>query len=140
MEISLAKQSESPDINAILRLQSAMMLPMAAGFQQAQLPNQSEIFKSPTLEQDKEALPASESYHIINSPIVGTFYAAPSPESDPYIEIGSHVSKGQTLCIVEAMKLMNEIESDIPGTVIKILVQNAQPVEYGQPLFYIKPD
>ena len=73
------------------------------------------------------------------SPIVGTFYRAPSPESAPFVEVGSRVKKGQVLCIVEAMKLMNEIESEIDGTIIKILVENGQPVEYGEPLFLIEP-
>jgi len=75
----------------------------------------------------------------ITSPIVGTFYRAPSPESAPFVEVGSRAKKGQVLCIVEAMKLMNEIESEIDGTVIKILVENGQPVEYGEPLFLIEP-
>jgi acetyl-CoA carboxylase biotin carboxyl carrier protein len=75
----------------------------------------------------------------ITSPIVGTFYRAPSPEAAPFVEIGSRVKKGQVLCIVEAMKLMNEIESETDGTVIKVLVENGQPVEYGEPLFLIEP-
>ncbi|MGB9715614.1 MAG: acetyl-CoA carboxylase biotin carboxyl carrier protein [Thermodesulfovibrionales bacterium] len=75
----------------------------------------------------------------VTSPIVGTFYRAPSPEADPFVEVGSKVKKGQVLCIIEAMKLMNEIESDVDGIVIKILVENGQPVEYGEPLFLIEP-
>lgn len=81
-----------------------------------------------------------ENLHKINSPMVGTFYRAPSPDSGPFVEIGDHVSAGTTLCIIEAMKLMNEIESDISGTIVKILVENAEPVEYNQPMFLIKPD
>ena len=75
----------------------------------------------------------------VTSPIVGTFFRAPSPEADPFVETGSKVKKGQVLCIVEAMKLMNEIESEIDGVLIKILVDNGQPVEYGEPLFLIEP-
>ena len=75
----------------------------------------------------------------ITSPMVGTFYRAPAPDADPYIEVGDPVSVGQTVCIVEAMKLMNEIESEVKGRVVKILVENAQPVEYGQKLFLIEP-
>ncbi len=75
----------------------------------------------------------------ITSPIVGTFYRAPSPDANPFVEIGSKVSKGQVLCIVEAMKLMNEIESETDGIIVKILVENGQPVEYGEPLFLIEP-
>ncbi len=76
---------------------------------------------------------------VIRSPIVGTFYRAPSPDSPPYVEIGDVVEKGQTLCIIEAMKIMNEIESEVRGEILDILVENADPVEYGQPLFLVKP-
>ena len=75
----------------------------------------------------------------IVSPMVGTFYRSPSPEAPPYVEIGSQVRKGQTLCILEAMKLMNELEAEIDGTIRGILVENTDPVEYGQPLFLIEP-
>ena len=70
--------------------------------------------------------------------MVGTFYRSSSPEADPYVEVGSTVKKGDTLCIVEAMKLLNEIEADRDGTIKKILVENAQPVEFGEPLFIIE--
>jgi len=75
----------------------------------------------------------------VASPMVGTFYRAPAPDADPYVEVGDTIEVGQTLCIVEAMKLMNEIESEIRGKVVKILVENAQPVEFGQKLFLIEP-
>ena len=81
--------------------------------------------------------PASGAYHEVKSPIVGTFYRAPSPDADVYVAEGQRVKAGQVMCIVEAMKLMNEIESDIDGTVVKILVENGKPVEYNQPLFLI---
>jgi acetyl-CoA carboxylase biotin carboxyl carrier protein len=77
--------------------------------------------------------------HIIKSPIVGTFYESPSPGAPPFVKPGDSISVGQVLCIVEAMKLMNEIESDYSGTVVKRFVENGQPVEYGQQLFAIKP-
>jgi acetyl-CoA carboxylase biotin carboxyl carrier protein len=76
--------------------------------------------------------------HQLKSPMVGTFYRAPSPGAPPFVEIGQAVTKGQTLCIIEAMKLLNEIESDVSGTIKAILVENGQPVEYGQPLFIIE--
>jgi acetyl-CoA carboxylase biotin carboxyl carrier protein len=76
---------------------------------------------------------------LVNSPFVGTFYRSPSPDSPPFVDVGHKVKKGQTLCIVEAMKLMNEIESEVDGTVAEILVQNASPVEFGEPLFRIVP-
>jgi acetyl-CoA carboxylase biotin carboxyl carrier protein len=75
----------------------------------------------------------------VTSPMVGTFYRAPAPDADPYVEVGDTIEVGQTVCIVEAMKLMNEIESEVKGRVVKILVENAQPVEYGQKLFLIEP-
>ncbi len=76
--------------------------------------------------------------HEVKSPIVGTFYRAPAPDADPYIQVGQQVENGTTLCIIEAMKLMNEIESDAAGKVVKILVENGSPVEYGQPLFVLE--
>jgi acetyl-CoA carboxylase biotin carboxyl carrier protein len=79
-----------------------------------------------------------EGLHIINSPIVGTFYRSPSPTSEPFVRIGSHVEHDSTVCIIEAMKLMNEIQAETSGEVAKIYVENGQPVEYGQPLFGIK--
>ena len=84
------------------------------------------------------AEPAVNEYHEVRSPMVGTFYRSPAPDADPYIEVGKTVSAGQTLCIIEAMKLMNEIESDFSGKVAKIVVENAQPVEYNQVLFLIE--
>jgi acetyl-CoA carboxylase biotin carboxyl carrier protein len=76
----------------------------------------------------------------IKSPLVGTFYATPSPDSDPYVEVGSHVDEQEVVCIVEAMKVMNEIKSEISGTITEILVVNGQAIEYGQVLFKIRPD
>jgi acetyl-CoA carboxylase biotin carboxyl carrier protein len=76
--------------------------------------------------------------HIVKSPIVGTFYEAPSPGSPPFVKVGDQVEAGSALCIVEAMKLMNEIESDVAGEIVKQMVSNGQPVEYGQPLFAIR--
>lgn len=77
---------------------------------------------------------------VLKSPIVGTFYGAPSPDSDPFVKVGDSVSKGDTLCIVEAMKIMNEIEAEFGGTIQKILVSDGTPVEFDQPLFIIKKD
>jgi acetyl-CoA carboxylase biotin carboxyl carrier protein len=81
----------------------------------------------------------SDDLHLVKSPIVGTFYGSPSPGAEAFVKMGAHVDIGQTLCIVEAMKLMNEIEADASGEVMKIFVENGQPVEYGQPLFGIRP-
>ena len=82
---------------------------------------------------------STEDLHLVKSPIVGTFYASPSPGAEPFVKVGAYVEDGQTLCIVEAMKVMNEIESDSSGEVLRIFVENGQPVEYGQPLFGIRP-
>jgi acetyl-CoA carboxylase biotin carboxyl carrier protein len=87
----------------------------------------------PAAQADEEGL------SFVTSPIVGTFYQAPSPEADPYVKVGDVVSKGQVLCIVEAMKLMNEIEADASGTVVRRYPENAQPVEFGERLFAIRP-
>jgi acetyl-CoA carboxylase biotin carboxyl carrier protein len=85
--------------------------------------------------------PASdeENLHVVKSPIVGTYYESPAPGAPPFIKIGDAVAAGQVLCIIEAMKLMNEIESDIAGEIVKKLVSNGQAVEYGQPLFAVRP-
>jgi len=81
---------------------------------------------------------ADEGLTIVTSPIVGTFYRTPSPDAPPFVEVGSRVRKGQVLCIVEAMKLMNEIESELEGEVVEVSVANGQPVEYGEALFKIR--
>lgn len=88
---------------------------------------------------EKETEEVTQRLITVTSPIVGTFYRSPSPDASPFVELGLKVTKGQVLCIVEAMKLMNEIESDVDGIVVKALVENGQPVEYGEPLFLIEP-
>lgn len=80
-----------------------------------------------------------EDLHVVKSPIVGTFYASSSPGAEPFVTVGSSVESGQVLCIIEAMKLMNEIESDVAGEVVRLFVENGQPVEYGEPLFGLLP-
>jgi acetyl-CoA carboxylase biotin carboxyl carrier protein len=86
-----------------------------------------------------QAVPApAADEHVIKSPIVGTFYAGASPDAAPFVRVGDFVEAGQTVCIVEAMKLMNEIEADVSGEIVRVLVENAQPVEYGEPLFAMR--
>jgi acetyl-CoA carboxylase biotin carboxyl carrier protein len=82
---------------------------------------------------------STEDLHLVKSPIVGTYYESPSPGTEAFVKVGTYVETGKVLCIVEAMKLMNEIESDVSGEVVRIFVENGQPVEYGQPLFGIRP-
>ncbi len=86
-----------------------------------------------------ESVPAEEVLHEVKSPIVGTFYESPAPGAAPFVKIGDHVEAGQVLCIVEAMKLMNEIESDVAGEIVKRIATAGQPVEYGQSLFAVRP-
>ena len=97
---------------------------------------------SPPVPRPPESAPATASSpegHVVKSPMVGTFYRASSPTAEPYVREGDMVKEGQIVCIIEAMKLMNEIEAKVPGRVAKILVENGQPVEYGQPLLLIEP-
>jgi acetyl-CoA carboxylase biotin carboxyl carrier protein len=106
---------------------------VAASAPAAETPAAAGAGKAPSSPQGTEDLAA------VTSPMVGTFYRAPAPDADPYVEVGDLVEVGQTVCIIEAMKLMNEIESERRGRVVKILVENAQPVEFGQKLFLIEP-
>lgn len=109
----------------------------------ANFPGQAEVTSPPPAllqGQPPAAAPeASVAYHEIKSPIVGTFYRSPAPDAEPYVEIGQVIQPKQVLCIIEAMKLMNEIDSDIAGRVVKVLVESGKPVEYNQTLFLIEP-
>ena len=100
------------------------------------VPDQTRTLPAPT---QAPALPADAGLLTVTSPIVGIFYRSASPDTEAYVEEGAYVKKGHVLCIVEAMKLMNEIESEVDGRVVKILLENAKPVEYGEPLFLIEP-
>lgn len=93
---------------------------------------------TPSVSSPLEASPARKLIDI-TSPMVGTFYSAPAPDEPPFVEVGDRVSKGQTVCIIEAMKLMNEIETEASGRIVEILVENAQPIEYGQLLMRVEP-
>lgn len=93
---------------------------------------------APATAAPEAAVPTQPSGHIITSPIVGSFYRAPAPGAPPFVEVGQRVKVGDTLCVIEAMKMMNQIESDKDGVVSAILVDNGQPVEYGQPIFAIE--
>jgi acetyl-CoA carboxylase biotin carboxyl carrier protein len=96
------------------------------------------VTESPQASPASAAVPDSDSGFVQRSPIVGTFYSSPSPDAKPFVNVGDSVSKGQTLCIIEAMKIMNEIEAEVSGTIEKILPANAQAVEYDQPLYVIR--
>jgi acetyl-CoA carboxylase biotin carboxyl carrier protein len=112
--------------------QQAMFMPQMGGYP---MPQQQ---AAPAPSTAPPVAASSAKTHEVKSPIVGTLYRAPAPDADPYVQVGQSVSEGTTLCIIEAMKLMNEIESDATGKIIKILVENGQPVEYGQPLFLLE--
>lgn len=122
--ISVKKRSESPQAHLPLHYQ---------------LPAQSEQVQNPSAASPDPAA-GKHGGETVRSPIVGTFYRSPSPDSDPFVEAGDRIEKGAPLCIVEAMKIMNEIEAEFGGTVLKILAEDGQPVEYDQPLFIIKKD
>lgn len=129
-KLKVKKQSDAPAQQA-----APMQFQMPA--QQAPAPQP----QAAAAAQPEKAEPKADSQpegDTVKSPIVGTFYEAPSPDSDPFVKVGDTVQKGDTICIVEAMKIMNEIEAEFSGTVQKILVENGQPVEYDQPLFIIK--
>ena len=96
------------------------------------------VHAAPQLTAKAEEEETEAGLHIITSPIVGTFYRSANPESEPFVAVGDHVSQGQVLCIIEAMKLMNEIECDADGEVVRIFPQNGQPVEYGEQLFAVR--
>ncbi|HAC15674.1 MAG TPA: acetyl-CoA carboxylase biotin carboxyl carrier protein [Bacteroidetes bacterium] len=104
-----------------------------------QVQNQAPVQQTPAPASAQAPQESKKSGDFVKSPIVGTFYASPSPDAKPFISVGDVVAKGDPLCIIEAMKIMNEIESEVSGTITKILVKNGQPVEYDQPLFEIDP-
>ncbi len=122
----------APPPPAVVPVAAPAVAPVAAAAPPAEsAPEEAEA------ESSGSALP--EGSEVVSSPIVGTFYAAPNPDSEPYARVGDRVEKGQVLCIVEAMKLMNEIESEVSGVVVEVFPKNGQPVEYGEPLFAIQP-
>jgi len=125
LKVKIARNAPpaAPAVNATPLSPAAPRTPEAAAAAEAQI----------------QAVEAAKGHHLITSPMVGTFYRAPNPTSAPFVDIGDTVKKGQTLCIIEAMKLMNEIEADIDGTIVEIYVDNAKPVEFGQKLFAILP-
>ncbi len=116
-----------------VRVAQAVSYPQAPSFPANQ---QTSVSVSKT--DEKKSADENTGLHEIKSPIVGTFYRAPAPDADAYVQVGDEVSIGTVLCIVEAMKLMNEIESDVTGKIVKILVESGKPVEYNQPLFLIQ--
>jgi acetyl-CoA carboxylase biotin carboxyl carrier protein len=141
VSIKLSKSSKKDgETSAMAPMQFAPM-PLQQ-MPQMQMPQHhaSEQTEAPAGEAKTAEPEAARKYHEVRSPIVGTFYRSPSPDDPPFVEVGQAVSPGMVLCIIEAMKLMNEIECDTYGKVVKIVVDNAQPVEYNQVLFLIEPE
>lgn len=127
LKVKISKNSHSNSTQTIIREAQPSAQPQA---------NQPE--NKPAEKEEKKS--SEEKLHEIRSPIVGTFYRAPAPDADQYVQVGSSIEPGTVLCIVEAMKLMNEIEADVSGKIVKILVENGTPVEYNQPLFLVQPE
>ncbi len=132
-ELEIHEGDDSVRINRYAAAPPPVMTSVAAAVPAVDATN-SFVAASPVVEEDADI----GGGHVINSPMVGTFYLGPSPGSKDFVSVGQQVSVGDTLCIIEAMKILNQIESDQSGVVAKILVENAQPVEYNQPLFVIE--
>ncbi|TVP44848.1 MAG: acetyl-CoA carboxylase biotin carboxyl carrier protein [Mongoliibacter sp.] len=126
-KLSIKKHSEAP-----IRVESTV----AAAPAPAPAPSPAPAAAAASSSEPKED---TSKYVEIKSPMIGTFYRTPNPDTDPFVSVGDSVTKGQTVCIIEAMKLFNEIESEVSGKIVKVLVENSQPVEYDQPLFLVDP-
>ena len=132
-ELEITEGEEKVRINRmgnVAQMPTMMAMPQAAPVAAPSLPATAPIAAAPEAAAEPEG-------HVVKSPMVGTFYRSSSPGAKPFIEVGQNINAGETLCIIEAMKLLNEIEADQSGVVKKVLVENGQPVEYGQPLFII---
>ncbi|EKB50423.1 acetyl-CoA carboxylase biotin carboxyl carrier protein [Cecembia lonarensis] len=127
-KLSIKKYSEAPAVKV-----ETVTAPVPAQVASAPAPSPSAAPASAPVTED------TSKYVEIKSPMIGTFYRTPNPDSDPFVSVGDKVSAGQTVCIIEAMKLFNEIESEVSGKIVKVLVDNATPVEYDQPLFLVDP-
>ena len=128
---------EEEDLRVVVRKHAPVAAP--APQHVAYAPAPAPVAPAATAPEPVAAAPEAPTGKTVNAPIVGTFYGAPSPDADAFVKVGDTVSTGDVLCIIEAMKLMNEIESEVSGTITKILVENGTPVEYDQPLFIIDP-
>jgi len=137
---SNVSELEITEAEGKVRIVKSQPMGMAAPITYAMAPVAAPIAPSPgpAVEATPAAIAAQPSGHVVKSPMVGTFYRASSPGAKPFVEIGDPIKNGETICIVEAMKILNEIETDKGGTVTQILVENGQAVEYGQPLYVIE--
>lgn len=138
LKISKNKEDKSSGNAPIFNLSGA--LPSNQNYQPLQQQIHTAPVPQPQAGTTEPNVEATTSFHEIKAPMVGTYYGAPSPDSEDFVKVGQRITKGQTLCIVEAMKLMNEIDSDIDGEIVKILTNDTEAVEYNQVLFHVKPN
>lgn len=136
-------QLEQDDFKIIIKTTGGIVYQSAPAPQVINMPVQPTQGQQPTSQEQRPAeaqapAKAANNYIEIKSPMIGTFYRKPSPDKQDFVNIGDHISKGQVVCVIEAMKLFNEIESDVEGTLVKILVDDTTPVEYDQPLFLVE--
>ncbi|MEL6194070.1 MAG: acetyl-CoA carboxylase biotin carboxyl carrier protein [Bacteroidota bacterium] len=144
-DFKLKIRRKAPESNVIYASQPASAIAAPAQLAPAVMPTVAEApaaseVSAETAKTEAAAAAPEKDYYTFKSPMIGTFYRSSSPETDAFVKVGDSVQKGSVLCIVEAMKLFNEIESEVEGKIVKILVENAQPVEYDQPLFLIDTD
>ena len=138
-EIEIEQEGKKIRVAKNKNTASPQMMPQQYFVPQMQQSSAQQVSAPTTETKPVAATPTPSTTKEIRSPIVGTFYRTPAPDADAYVEVGSVVKIGTVLCIIEAMKLMNEIESDIEGKIVKILVENGKPVEFNQPLFLVEP-
>jgi acetyl-CoA carboxylase biotin carboxyl carrier protein len=138
VKVRIKRGADTQPVSVITPMAAVPAMPMAAA-PAAPVTHTPAPAASPETQAATVPAEAEEELHLVKSPIVGTFYEAPAPGAPPFIKPGDNVQAGQVLCIIEAMKLMNEIESDMTGEIVKVLAANGKPVEYGQPLFSIRP-
>ncbi|WP_044747872.1 acetyl-CoA carboxylase biotin carboxyl carrier protein [Bacillus alveayuensis] len=143
-KVHMKKPSSAAPVEAVVKqtvVEQAAPAPKQEPVVQAtQAPAAAQAVEMKQEEKPKQEVVDKEKLHKITSPMVGTFYAAPSPDSPPYVKVGDKIKKDTVVCIVEAMKLFNEIEAEVDGEIVEVLVKNGQLVEYGQPLFLVKPE
>jgi acetyl-CoA carboxylase biotin carboxyl carrier protein len=139
MKLRVRKASGSPGGPTLTGLAVPVMAP---GSVPAPLSPATPAASAPVAERSAPTAPANEDegLFVVKSPIVGTFFRSPDPNAPPFVDVGDHVRPGQVMCIVEAMKLMNEIEAEVGGIILKAHAENGQPVQYGEPLFTLRPD
>lgn len=136
------KQAQTVSETQFVAVQAPMpaMMPQAASPMPAAIPAaQAQPSAAPATEKQAPATGGNENYITIKSPMIGTFYRSPSPDKPSFVNVGDEIKQGQVLCIIEAMKLFNEIESEVSGKIVKVLADDASPVEYDQPLFLVEP-